>query len=97
MHLGPSNIPRRQSSIPHDQTKEGILNLFLGKCHHKRVLQILDQRERWLLTPSKFFGSMLTLRLLTSKEDESRGGGGALCTGVLERSRLEYDDVFGEE
>ena len=50
------------------------------------------------LTPSKFLGSMLTLRLLTSKEDESSGGGGALCTGVLERSRLEHvDDAFGEE
>ena len=38
-------IPRTQSSIPHDQIKEGILNLFLGKWPHRRALQILDQRE----------------------------------------------------
>lgn len=52
--------------------------------------------EKWILTPSKFLGSILMLRL-TSKDDELRGGGGTLCTGVLERSLSEYVDVLGEE
>lgn len=57
----------------------------------------VEKKKLFILTPNKFLGSILMFRLL-SKDEESRGGGGALCTGVLDRSLLlELVDVFGEE